>query len=153
MAKKPQETIVQLIDIGTIDNARQVYFQSPRMTGEVYTWPPMHYNARYERAKRFPDQLVENLSGMYIDDTCGDWFFFYEMDCFYPPIYAIRASSFESAYEVFLDEFATVIDDPATLKDYESDESMSECLYHTSRGPVDTESVNGCEASICYVEV
>ena len=50
------------------------------------------------------------LFGAY-DDGWPNFFAFYEADCFDPPQYLICANSFEDAYDIFLDEFASIPDD------------------------------------------
>lgn len=45
------------------------------------------------------------------DDGWPRYFAFYEADCFDPPQYLICARSFEDAYDIFLDEFASIPDD------------------------------------------
>lgn len=45
------------------------------------------------------------------DDGDGKFFSFFEADCFDPPQYLIRARTFETAYDIFLDEFASIPDD------------------------------------------
>ena len=80
-----------------------------------------------------------------IDDSGSDGFFFafWEEDCAFPPIYIVRADSFESAYEVFVEEFCTPLDD-VTLQDYEGSEDAGyDDLTWTERGWVSTESVMG----------
>ena len=44
------------------------------------------------------------------DDGWPRYFAFYEADCFDPPQYLICARSFEDAYDIFLDEFGTALD-------------------------------------------
>jgi hypothetical protein len=94
------------------------------------------------------------LSGVEIDDSEGGWFLFWEADCYSPPVTAIRAGSFESAYEIFIDDFATLIDD-LDLADY--DLESDDCRLHWSNrhptnGWVDTESIDGCEALLIAIE-
>ena len=50
------------------------------------------------------------LFGAY-DDGWPNFFAFYDADCFDPPQYLICAKSFEDAYDIFLDEFASIPDD------------------------------------------
>ena len=50
------------------------------------------------------------LFGAY-DDGWPKHFAFWEEDCFDPPKYLICAKSFEDAYDIFLDEFASIPDD------------------------------------------
>ena len=48
--------------------------------------------------------------GAYDDCGYGKFFSFWEEDCFGPPQYLICAKSFEDAYDIFLDEFGTALD-------------------------------------------
>jgi hypothetical protein len=86
----------------------------------------------------------------FYDDTGsdGDWFAFWEEDCHAPPVYILRADSFESAYEVFCEEFVHPLDED-TLKDYErTPEGDYEGLTLTSRGWISTESIQGHEIEL-----
>lgn len=70
--------------------------------------------------------FVDNQYGA--TDYDSPWFAFWEEDCMSPPISVVRASSFEAAYEDFLD----------TLPEAELD-------------VVHTENVNGCEIKLIEV--
>ena len=61
-----------------------------------------------------------------------------------PPVYIIRARTFEDAYEAFVEEFGDIVDE-VDLKDYDKDDPR---LTWTDRGPVDTESVMGHELTL-----
>ena len=45
------------------------------------------------------------------DDGWDKFFVFFEADCFCPAPYLICARTWEDAYDIFLDEFATVVED------------------------------------------
>ena len=88
-----------------------------------------------------------------LDDEHGPgglWFAFYHEDCFEPPVYIIRARSWEEAYESFLEEFGQVVDEATIEDEYVEDDDR---LYHTARGPVDTENVKGHELKLIAVEL
>ena len=61
-----------------------------------------------------PDRnLVSHDVGVFFgayDDGYGKFFSFWEADCFDPPQYLICARTFEDAYDIFLDEFGTALD-------------------------------------------
>lgn len=58
---------------------------------------------------------VQRVNDVYFQDTWdkSKWFIFYVADCFCPPLYLIRANSWEDAYEAFCDEFSDAIDTEA----------------------------------------
>lgn len=146
-APEPKQSKVEPVEIGSVI-ATRVYLRSPRETGRQLVWPPMSYSERSEASRTSPAVELENLNGLYVDDTDGEWYVFFEADCYSPPLYAVRANGWESAYECFIEEFATVISDP-DLADYDDD---CDHVAHTSRGPVDTESINGFEVTLARVD-
>lgn len=98
-------------------------------------------------------------------------FIFYVADCFDPPLYLVQSDSFEDAYEQFIDHAAIhlglAIEDselheysnnPATKTNYTREEwdaltiteklDSLEIFYSSNGVPVDTESVQGEEASL-----
>lgn len=52
---------------------------------------------------------VKTISDFY-DDGWDKWFVFFTEDCFDPPLYLINARTWEEAYDIFVDEFADVVD-------------------------------------------
>lgn len=152
----------QTINVGNIENAKRIWIATG---GErVAYWPCPAYDAEVglgglESRATFDERRdIEadapngassfGLAGFYNDDGNGEFYLFCEADCFDPPQYLIRANGFEAAYEIFIEEFASVLDE-VTLADYDED---SDLLYHTSRGAVDTESINGCETTLVRVD-
>ncbi len=110
--------------------------------------------------------------GHYGLDDYGSFFVFYVEDCFDPPLYVIRADTFESAYEIFCDEFSRLIAiDDSDLSDYlheydcpnrgralteENHEDPCSCggerLNYSSSGvAIDTEAVQGSEITLLRV--
>lgn len=80
-----------------------------------------------------------------LDDYQDRFFAFWVEDCFDPPVYVIRADSFESAYEIFCDEFSRLIEiSESDLPDYDP-ETLN---YSASGVPIDTEAVNGREIKL-----
>lgn len=78
------------------------------------TGDPLKEKEHPEHHPKSPAEYVRDTGcffGAY--DDCGDgkFFAFWEEDCFDPPQYLICAKSFEDAYDIFLDEFASTPDD------------------------------------------
>lgn len=72
-----------------------------------------------------PKSKHEYTTGTHIlfdayDDGAENFFAFFEADCFDPPIKLIVADSFESAYDIYMDEFASIPDD-SDVEEYERD--------------------------------
>jgi hypothetical protein len=85
-----------------------------------------------------------------VDDYGKGWFVFYVEDCFAPPLAIIRADSFETAYEIFCDEFERWIRvDETDAADYPEDERN----YNGNGTHIDTESVQGAEIRLVSVQV
>jgi hypothetical protein len=88
------------------------------------------------------------------DDCGGRYFAFCHADCFDPAMHLVCADSFESAYDIFLDEFADEVD-PA---DYSTDDEREEALnngviYYSSGGRlVHSENVQGFELTLIRAE-
>lgn len=70
----------------------------------VFGWRFSNLVVNPRESERFD---VHNVPTSRIIDECGDadarWFGFYEEDCASPPIYLVRAHTFEQAYEDFID--------------------------------------------------
>ena len=94
-------------------------------------------------------------------DECGDadaeWFAFFEENCFDPPIYLVRARSWEQAYEDFCDQLT-----PVDLSDLDEDQrAMVEdtegnlpdgYAINSSGHLVHTESVMGYQTRIVSIQ-
>lgn len=96
---------------------------------------------------------------LYVDDSweSGRWFAFWNEDCFQPSVYVIRAESFETAYEVFIEEFGAKAcgtiepgDDVSNYGDGATVDSLLESgvLTWTANGIIDTEAVKGEEITL-----
>lgn len=90
------------------------------------------------------------------DDGYGEFFSFWEADCFDPPQYLIRAKSWETAYDIFLEEFGTKVD--VDDSDYDTPEKIEEAINngsitYTSGGTlVHCDGVNGRELKLIKAE-
>lgn len=85
-----------------------------------------------------------------LDDWGNGFFAFWVENCFDPSIAIVRADSFETAYEIFCDEFADWIKiDDSDLADYDP-ETLN---YNGSGVAIDTESVQGSEISLLRIIV
>jgi hypothetical protein len=88
------------------------------------------------------------------DDGDGDFFSFCEADCFDPPQYLIRASDFETAYDIFLDEFGTEAD----KEDYATEEAVSKGIddgvvtYSGGGKLVHSEDIHGTQLTLLRIE-
>ncbi len=96
-----------------------------------------------DRLKQFPDHSP--ICDYYIEDTAGKWFIFYVADCFDPPMFLIRARTWEDAYDTFCDEFSSLMRiEDADLKDYDED-----TLHYSASGvPIDDEAAQGHEVTL-----
>lgn len=92
-------------------------------------------------------RFVDNQYGS--TDYASPWFAFWQEDCMDPPIWIVRASSFEAAYEDFCDEIEPI--DQASLPDYLTATGEYEGSINCDGEPIDTESVNGCEIKLIQV--
>ena len=119
-----------------------------KTTRLVFAWRHSNLVINPRESERFDVHHVP-LSRVYDDTGSGGlWFGMYEEDCAYPPIYLIRADSFESAYEVFCEEFVNPLDEDA-LRDCEcTPEGDYENLTLTSRGWISTEAIMGYEVDL-----
>ena len=86
-------------------------------------------------------------------DYEGRFFAFWDEDCMDPPLYVVRAESFEQAYEDFCNEVVEPLDD-ATLADYERNaDGDYDDLTLNEKGWISTESVNGREIDLVSATV
>lgn len=148
------ETKQTTIDIGEMDNATELLFTRAdyahtagltfEQIAETYPIDALYpkdaapdYAARIDR---FPRYTVRATSWFCIDDTAGQWFAFANVDCFDPPVAIIRARTFETAYDVFCDEFSRwMAVDETDAKDYPEDERE----YSASGVHIDASAVQG----------
>lgn len=140
------------INIGEIDNARELIFADPHGNpNHRYVLQPTGINEDYLAfITRFPKYDVKRTTEYYIDDTSGKWFACYNVDCFDPPMAIIRAGSWESAYEAFCDEFSQWLEvDASDAKDYPEDSRN----YNASGVHIDTDNVQIHELRLLAVVV
>ena len=126
------------IDIGSVENARELIFSQGHSDSNRYVLQSEDVKEDYLTfISRFPAQAARTPH-YYIDDTDGQWFACYVVDCFDPPFAVIRARSFEAAYEAFCDEFSDWMKvDDTDAQDYPEDERH----YNGSGVHIDTDSV------------
>ncbi len=130
---------MKAIDIGEIDGATELVFvQGDPGTDDRRYILQAEADDYLACLNRFPKCQIKRTTEHYIDDTSGDWFACYNVDCFDPPMAIIRARSFESAYEIFCDEFERWIkvEDP-DAKDYPEDDRQ----YNGSGTHIDASNV------------
>jgi hypothetical protein len=86
-------------------------------------------------------------------DYAASWYAFWEEDCMDPPIWIVRADSFEQAYEDFCNEAIEPLDE-ATLADYtRNEEGDYDDLTLTEKGWISTEATQGREICLVSAEV
>lgn len=127
------------IDIGELREAIELIFADPVMGGSdrryLLQLPGVDY---LETLARYPKHQIKQTSEYYIEDTGGQWFACYNVDCFDPPLAIVRARSFEQAYETFCDEFERWIKvDESDATDYPEDERD----YNSSGTHIDASQV------------
>lgn len=146
MSKQANATI----DIGTVDNARELVFTAGNADHRYILQAPGVTEDYLEFISRFPKHSVKRTSEHYIDDTEGQWFACYNVDCFDPPFAIIRARSFESAYEIFCDEFEAWLKvDEADAEDYPEDDRT----YNGNGTHIDTDNVQLTELTLLTIIV
>jgi hypothetical protein len=137
------------IDVDDI-NAIELVFTSGNADHRYILQPATTQEDTLSTMLRHPHHQIKRTTEHYIDDTSGKWFYFANVDCFDPPIAIIRARSFESAYEVFCDEFERwmVVDEP-DAKDYPEDERN----YNSNGTHIDASGVQGYELKLLSILV
>lgn len=119
------------------------------MTKTIHVWPYCSRATAHQCKERSPEISAVPLS-RFIDES-GDYvdqfFAFWEEDCMDPPIWIVRAESFEKAYEDFVEQVVSRFPlSESDLTDYED-------LTWTDNGWVSTESVNGREIELISATV
>ncbi|HWH75945.1 MAG TPA: hypothetical protein VNT76_01190 [Candidatus Binatus sp.] len=147
MAKNTDTTI----DVGSINAARELVFSVGNSSDHRYILQAPGVKEDYlETLERFPKHSIKRTTDYYIDDTDGQWFACFNVDCFDPPFAVIRARSFESAYEIFCDEFEKWIAVDATAAaDYPEDDRN----YNGNGTHIDTDNVQISELTLLSVIV
>lgn len=141
------------MNIGEMEVASIVFEQLPVggvSTGNdtVYILTEGPRQSRWDWADLYPARPVKLVSGFHAEDTWTDsrWFLFANVDCFDPNVFIVRAKSFETAYDVFCDEFAKqagLLVDESDAADYPEDDRN----YNNNGEHINTEGVQGYELS------
>lgn len=136
------------IDIGSVTNAKELVFAQD-LGDHRYILQAKGTKEDYlSTLARFPDHQIKRTQEHYIDDTDGDWFAFFNVDCFDPPFAVIRARSFESAYEIYCDEFSEGLAvDEESAKDYPEDDRD----YNSSGVHIDASGVQGFQLRLISI--
>lgn len=118
----------------------------------VFGWRFSNLVVNPTEAERFD---VHAVPVSRIIDECGDsdarWFGFYEEDCMDPPIYLVRARTFEQAYEDFIDsrpEVSLEDLDEEQREELEKSGDLSGYAYDSSGRLVYTEAIMGYEIEL-----
>lgn len=143
------------INIGTVENAKELVFMQGN-DDRRYVLQQKSDTSQYGYAEdylafitRFKAYQVWRTNQFYIDDTDGKWFACYNVDCFDPPFAVIRARSFESAYEIFCDEFGHWLAvSPEDANDYPKDDRA----YNNNGVHIDTDNVQIHPLTLVSVE-
>jgi hypothetical protein len=139
------------MDLGTLDNVTEAVFMASKDAKDDRRYLLQVPGRDYlETLTRFPSNDIKRTSEHYIDDPEGRWFAFYNVDCFDPPFAIIRARSFETAYEIFCDEFERWLAVDATAAvDYPEDDRN----YNGNGTHIDTDNVHGHELFLVSVSM
>ena len=92
-----------------------------------------------------PSRIIDNQYGS--TDASSPWFAFWQEDCAFPPIYLVRAETWEAAYDDFCDTLEPLSADDMT--DYDEDT----VARNSSGEPIDTESVQGRALRLASVQL
>jgi hypothetical protein len=122
-----------------------------KANGKLFTFAPGMGTIDFLNA--FPDHTriygLLNSSGSSWSDKA---FVFYVADCFDPPLYLQFGSSFEDAYESFIDNEPSLLIQPEDLKDYGGADNY-EGSFDSNGNPVDTERVQAISEPVQLVSV
>ena len=141
---------MKTIDAGTIDAIELVFAASLDANDDRRYILQAEATDYMETLNRFPAHQIKRTTEHYIDDTEGKWFAFYNVDCFDPPMAVIRAKSFETAYDVFCDEWERWLKvDDIDAADYPEDNRS----YNGNGTHIDIEAVQGNELFLLSVRV
>lgn len=134
-----QNTSTEKAKLISLDNIERISTLVWSANGRQYLW------GKGETSDVVGPTSVSDVS----DYGWGKWFIFVIADCYFPPLYAVRHESFESAYEEFCDwQVEQLKIEELDLKDYDEN-----ALHYSSNGaPIDTESVQGFEVTLVRVE-
>jgi hypothetical protein len=130
------QTTKTTLNIGEVSNATELVFRAGNDDRRyLLQLEGVDYLETLERYSKYD---VKRTTHYYIDDTDGQWFACYNVDCFDPPMAIVRARSFESAYEVFCDEFERWLKvNDTDAADYPEDDRQ----YNGSGTHIDTDNV------------
>jgi hypothetical protein len=83
------------------------------------------------------------------------WFLFSVADCAFPLVDLVRGSSWEDAYESYIDwaaEHRHIAIDPADFGDYALETNNPTCHFTSDGRPVDTDNVQGNQVRLLAIE-
>ena len=118
--------------------------------GHFYTFAPGLDSREFLRL--YPDhRRIQNILASSGSSRLSCAFIFFTADCFDPPVYLQVGSSFEDAYESYIDNDDSLIIPPEDYKDYAVESDSPTCGFTSDGQPVDTESVQGFEVTLTSV--
>ena len=91
----------------------------------------------------------------YVESDGEQWFLFSVVDCAFPLTDLVRGSSWEDAYETYVDwaaERRQIAIDEADFKDYAVESDSPTCSFTSDGKPVDTDSVHGDQVTLIAIE-
>lgn len=90
------------------------------------------------------------------EDGSGDkWFIFAVVDSYFPIHHVVRGSSWENAYEQYIDyaaEHCHIVINAEELPDYLNEEGEFEGSYTSNGEPVETDNIQGFEVKLSRLE-
>lgn len=118
--------------------------------GTFYTFAPDLDSSEFLRL--YPDhKRIQGILGSSGSSWLSGAYIFFTADCFDPPVYLQVGSSFDDAYESYVDNDESLIIPPEDYKDYDVEGDSPTCGFNSDGQPVNTESVQGFEVTLTSV--
>lgn len=141
------KNISNYLPIDQLDTGKVAHATFADSKGNLYTFAPSMDSLGF--LEQFPNH--KRVSDM-LDCSGSSWlskaFIFFTADCFDPPAYLQFGSSFEDAYESFLDNDESLVIPPEDYADYDVETDNPTCSFNSSGEPVDSETIQGFEVKL-----
>lgn len=143
------KNIIDTLPLDQLDTGK-ISHATFHANGHFYTFAPALDSSEFLRL--YPNhKRIQNI----LDSSGSSWlsraFIFFTADCFDPPVYLQPGSSFEDAYESYVDNDESLIIPPEDYKAYDVEGDSPTCGFNSDCQPVDTESVQGFEVTLMRV--
>lgn len=143
------KNIIDTLPLDQLDTGK-ISHATFHANGHFYTFAPALDSLEFMRL--YPDhKRIQSI----LDSSGSSWlshaYIFYTADCFDPPVYLQFGSSFEDAYESFIDNDESLIIPPEDYKDYDVESDSPTCGFTSDGQPVDTEAVQGFKVTLTSV--